>query len=97
MIETELFREEGEEFRSVCLRVNADCSVSMDTQDIGPFVEKIWGDDDYEFGVRVPAAASPKLIFALLRDKYLGRESAVDEFREFCKKEGVENEWWSWS
>jgi hypothetical protein len=97
MTESELFRQEGKEFRSVRLRVGPDGSVSMDTQDIGPLVEKIWGDDDYEFGVRVPAAASPKLIFALLRDKYLGRGGAVDEFREFCKKEGIENEWWSWS
>jgi hypothetical protein len=97
MAETELYRQEGEEFRSVRLRVNADGSVHIDAQDMGPLVEKIWGDDDYEFGVRVPTAASPKLIFALLRDKYQGRGGAVDEFQEFCKKEGIENERWSWS
>ena len=63
----------------------------------GPFVEKVWGDDDYEYGVYVPTASGPKLMFALLREKYLGRSDAVDEFREFCKKEGIENEWCSWS
>jgi hypothetical protein len=41
--------------------------VHIDTQDMGPFVEKVWGDDDYEFEVYVPAASSPKLMFALLR------------------------------
>jgi hypothetical protein len=57
MTECELFRQEGKEFRSVRVFVGPDGSVSMDTQDMGPFVEKTWGDDDYEFGVRVPAAA----------------------------------------
>jgi hypothetical protein len=97
MTEIELFRQEGKEFRSVHLRVGPDGSVSMDAQDIGPLVEKICGADEYEFGVHVPTGASPKLIFALLRDKYLGRGDAADEFREFCKKEGIGNEWRSWS
>jgi hypothetical protein len=32
-------------------------------------------------------------VFALLREKYLGRSDAVHEFREFCEKEGIEL-WW---
>jgi hypothetical protein len=36
MTETELFRQEGEEFRSVRLRVNADGSAHIDAQDMGP-------------------------------------------------------------
>ena len=46
-----------------------------------------------EYHVNVPAAAVPKLVFALLREKYLGRSGAVQEFREFCEKEGIEL-WW---
>jgi hypothetical protein len=93
---TELYRQEGAEFRSVCLAVNADGSVKLDAQDMGPGVEKIWGDDDYEFWVDVPAAALHKMVFALLREKYSGRGGAVDEFRAFCKKEGIEHKWDSW-
>jgi hypothetical protein len=85
-ISGELFREEGKESRFVDLRVNADGSMGLYTQDIGPTAKAFWGDDDYEFGVGVPAAALPKLVFALVREKYLGRANAVDEFREFCKK-----------
>jgi hypothetical protein len=68
----------------------------MDAQDMGEFVEKIWGDEDYEFWVDVPATALPKLVFALLRDRYVGRAGAVDEFRDFCKQNGIDHEWSSW-
>jgi hypothetical protein len=60
---------------------------------MGTTVEETWGDDDYEFWVDVPAAALHKLLFTLLREKYSSRGDAVDEFREFCKKEGIEYSW----
>src|SRR5579863_7521895 len=76
----ELYRQEGDPFRSVRLIVNADGSIRIDAQDMGKRVEEIWGDSDYEFWVDVPASALRKLVFALLREKYAGRAGAVDEF-----------------
>jgi hypothetical protein len=93
---TELYRQEGDAFRSVRLSVNADGSVRLDAQDMGKAVQKVWGDDDYEFWVDVPANALRKLVFALLSEKYLGRSGAVDELRAFCKKAEIEHEWDSW-
>lgn len=93
----ELFRQEGEQFRSVRLSVHADGSVCLDTQDMGKLVEEIWGDSDYEFSVDVPAGALPKLVFALLKEKYLGRAGAVDEFQDFCKNAGIEHQWNSYA
>ncbi len=86
---TELYRQEGDNFRSVRLSVTADGSVRLDAQDMGKFVEEVWGDSDYEFGVDVPATALRKLVFSLLREKYAGRSGAVDEFRAFCKREDI--------
>ena len=93
----ELFRQEGDAFRSVRLSVNADGSVRLEAQDMGKVVEEIWGDSDYEFWTDVPASALCKLAFALLREKYVGRERAVDEFRAFCEKEEIEHRWDSWA
>ena len=90
---TELYRQEGSNFRSVRLFVNADASVRFEAQDMGKSVEEVWGDSDYEFWVDVPATALRKLTFILLREKYAGRSGAVDEFRELCKREGIEHEW----
>jgi hypothetical protein len=93
---TELYRQEGDNFRSVRLSVDADGSIKLDTQDMGTLVKEIWGDSDYEFWVDVPASALPKLVFVLLREKYTGRDTAVDEFRAFCKQEEIEHEWDNW-
>jgi len=81
----------------VRLTVKPDGSVLLDSQDMGKSVEEIWGDDDYEFWIDVPAAAIRKLGFALLlRDRYAGRSGAVDEFNAFCEKEGIDHKWDSW-
>ncbi len=94
---TELFRQEGAQFRSVRLSVNGDGSVRLDAQDMGELVEQVWGDDDYEFWVDVPATEIRKLAFALLRDRYIGRSHAVGEFRDFCQKEAIAHKWMSWT
>jgi hypothetical protein len=92
----EIYRQEGDEFRSIRLTVNVDGSVKLDAQDMGATVESIWGDDDYEFWVDVPASALHKLVFALIREKCSGREEAVDEFKVFCEKEEIEHKWDNW-
>jgi hypothetical protein len=93
----EIYRQEGAEFRSVRLSVRPDGSLCLDAQDMGKLVKEIWGDDDYEFWVDIPATALPKLVFALIREKYSGRSRAVDELRAFCEKEGIEHQWDSWA
>jgi len=94
---TEIARQEGTEFRSVRLTLEDGGAIKMDTQDIGPTVEEIWGDSDYEFWVRVAPAALPKLAFELLREKFVGHLGAVNAFRDWCKAHGVEHEFGSWA
>ncbi len=93
----EVYRQEGDNFRSVNVSVDADGSLQLQAQDMGKRVEEIWGDSDYEFWVHVPSTEICKLAFALLREKYSGREGAVDEFRSFCKREAIEHEWGSYA
>ena len=92
----ELARQEGTEFRSVCLSLDDDGAIKMDAQDMGPTVTEMWGDDDYEFWVRVPPAALPKLAFELLRERFSGQLGAVDAFRDWCTAHGVQHEFDSW-
>jgi hypothetical protein len=92
----EIYRQEGGEFRSIRLTVNVDGSVKLDAQDIGATVKSLWAADDYEFWVDVPANALHKLVFALIREKYSGKNKAVDEFKAFCEKEAIEHKWDNW-
>jgi len=95
--EAELYRQEPAEFRSLRLEIREDGALRFDCQDIGEAAERVWGADDYEFWVDVPAAEIRKLAFAPLREKYVGGSGAVDDFRDFCKHEGVEHQWMSWT
>ena len=92
----EIARQEGAEFRSVRLALEDDGAIKMEAQDIGPSVTRIWGDDDYEFWVRVPPASVSKLAFELLREKFSGQLGAVNAFRYWCNEHGVEHEFDSW-
>jgi hypothetical protein len=85
----EIFRQEGESFRSVCVTLEPDGTLMLDAQDMGPLVKEVWGDSDYEFWCRVPPAAVGKLAFVLLKKLYAGREQAVDEMRTLCAAEGI--------
>jgi len=96
--EIQLVRESWDEKdkkgdRWVDLYVGAGGSARLSRHDLRPSLKGSSDDEDYEHHVNVPAAAVPKLVFALLREKYLGRSGAVQEFREFCEKEGIEL-WW---
>jgi hypothetical protein len=88
----EIFRQEGENFRSVMVTLETDGTLQVDAQDMGPLVEQVWGDSDYEFWCRVPPGAVGRLAYALIRKHYAGREHAVDELRALCAEAGVECE-----
>lgn len=87
----EIARQEGTEFRSVRLSLKDDGAIVMDAQDMGPSVDEVWGDSDYEFWVHVPPAAVGMFAFELLREKYLGQSGAVDAFRSWCTAHGIEH------
>ena len=97
-MEIQLVRESGGENdkkrdRWVDLYVGADGSARLSRHGLRPSLKDSADVEDYEYHVNVPAAAVPKLVFALLREKYLGQIDAVQEFRESCEKEGIEL-WW---
>jgi len=70
------------------VNLEADGTLVLDAQDMGPLVQQVWGDSDYEFWCRVLPEAMGKLAFALMKKLYAGREQAVDEFRALCAAEG---------
>ena len=93
----EIARQEGRQFRSVRLSVGDDGAIKMDAQDMGPAVEEVWGDSDYEFWVHVPPEAAAALAFELLREKFAGQPGAVDALRDFCKAHGIAHEFGNWA
>jgi len=92
----ELYRKEGENFRSVCARLEED-KFTIDTQDMGPLVEEFWGDSDYEFWTIVPKEAWGQLLMAFTLEFLANNESATDRLRDICIAHGVPHERGSWA
>jgi hypothetical protein len=88
----EIARQEGTAFRRVDLMLKDDGAIVLEGQDMGPAVEAVWGDTDYEYWVRVAPPSLPKLAFELLREKFAGRLDAVTAFRDWCRANNVEHE-----
>ena len=92
----EIVREEKPFFRSIYLTINESGDIKIDCQDMGEVVQKVWGDSDYEFWVDVPSSETRKLLFALLREKFIAKDKAVDDFKDFCLKNKIAHKWESW-
>jgi hypothetical protein len=92
----EIARQDGAERRRVYVRASPE-RVTISSEDTGPAAKLFWGREDYEQITTVLPEAYPALIFALLREKYVGRPEAQREFAAFCKEHGVPWEYFDWS
>ena len=92
----ELYRQEGENFRSVCARLEED-KFTIDTQDMGPLVQEFWGDSDYEFWTVVPKEAWGQLLMAFTLEFLANNTSAADRLRDICIAHGIPHERGSWA
>ena len=70
----------GADSRRIWASLNADGSLMISGQDIGPAVERFFGADEYEFAHTIPAAYL-KPFFALLGVNDF--EDALDAVRKF--------------
>ena len=76
----------------------------ISASDLGPSVEKFWGDLDYEYYYSFSPAETEKLLHliggtknpraALLRE--FGGLSGCSRLEKFCEKEGIRYNFWSY-
>ena len=81
---------------TISLRLLDDGSLRLEGHDVGRAPRQHFGADDYEYGVTVPADGLPKLVLALLKDRYAADLSAVSRFHTFCKDNEVPAQFWSY-
>lgn len=91
----ELYRDDDENFRSVRARFD-ESKFCIDTQDMGPLTEEVWGDADYEFWTTVPKEAWGDLLMAFAKEFLSGDDKATDRLRDMCREHGVPYGWGSW-
>lgn len=93
-ISVELYREEGENSRSIFAIADSD-AFKIDGGDYGPKVKEFWGFDSYEFWTIVPREAWGSLLVAFAQE-YLSGDDGVSKLRDLCRKHGVTHSWDSW-
>lgn len=92
----ELYRQEGENFRSVRATLAED-KFTFDTQDMGKLVEEMWGDSDYVFWTIVPKEAWGQLLMALSIEFFANDPQATDRLHDICIAHGIPHERGRWA
>lgn len=95
--DVEIARQDGPEFRSVRLQLQADGGIRLHAYDRGPTAQLTFGREEYEFWVTIPPAEVAKLAGVLLKEKFGGRLQAVTELRDFCRQHEIVNEFGTWT
>ncbi len=82
-----------------------DGTLTISGQDLGPYVEDSWGDEDYEYWYKFDEANTEKLIeaihgeedpeAALLRE--FSGERGCSRLRSFCKRNKIEYSFFSYA
>jgi hypothetical protein len=93
----ELVRESGPISIFVSARIDADGSVLLSGQDLGARVEEVWGDSDYEYWLRIPAAAKDDMILTLLEQLYAGEPAVVSRLKALLESNGIACEFSSYA
>ena len=79
--------EAGGDVRVLEAYVAKNGDLVLEGQDLGPKVEEIWGDTDYEYWRTVPAKHVPKVLLQLIKDRFT---SDLD-FHAWLESKGIPN------
>ena len=91
----EIVRKGGATSIHIDVRIDDKGDLRFSGQDIGEAPEQIFGKDDYEYWLTIPAAEKDHVLLALIEKVYHGNASVVSEFREFLESKGIPHEFHS--
>ena len=78
----------------VCVTKSGDLLFSG--QDIGAAPAEMFGDSDYEYWLRVPAAEKDKLLLALIIKHYGGKAMVISKLRKFMESQKISCKFFSY-
>ena len=65
-------------------------------QDVGEGPQKFWGDEDYEYWLKISAADKDRVLLALIEKLYSGNPSVTSEIKEYLDSKGIPSEFSSY-
>ena len=85
----EIYRNDGLEFTSIISEFNPDGTLTISGHDMGPLVERFWGDEDYEYDLFIPKESVEPFLLSFMRFAFNNEKEAT--FSD-CKNILEENE-----
>jgi hypothetical protein len=82
-------RSDGARYRSVTLSLERDGGLLLTSQERGGSELAVWGFDDEEVTVQVPADHAARLVLALLAERLPRDRSAVEALASLCEQRGL--------
>ena len=70
-------------------RIGDKGQLLLSGQDIGEAPEQVFGKDDYEYFLSIPAAEKDRVLLALIEKLYAGNASVISELREFLESKDI--------
>ena len=81
----------GKSYLDAVIRENGDLVLSG--QDVGEFVQQVWGDWDYEYWVTVKSDYKDTVLLHLIKDKF----DSETKFQEWLKSKDIPCEFTSYA
>jgi hypothetical protein len=75
----------GSDSRQLVAKIESDGRLMLEGYDLGPEVEKYWGDSDYEYWLTVAADYKDSLLLRLLQDRF----STSSAFMDWLKSQEI--------
>lgn len=84
-----LYSQTGPTIVHIDVRIEGNGDLQFSGQDLGEMPEQIFGKDDYEYFLRIPAAEKDRVLLALIEKVYRGNASVMSEFRELLESRAI--------
>jgi hypothetical protein len=90
-------KSDGARYRRITLELEADGAVFLRSHAMGAAFEAVWGVDDEEITVRLPAAEVARLALALIAEQLAGERDAARALIELCETHEIGSETANWT
>lgn len=91
-----LYRQQGKTVIHIEARITDTGAVAVSGHDIGAAPQDWWGDEDYEYGVTIPADHKDSLLLALLEQLYTGNPHTVEDLKQWLAQKGIPHTFQTW-
>jgi hypothetical protein len=89
--------DEGRESTTISCRFLDNGTLRIEGQDIGPSVERLQGDSDYEYWMEIAADDIGRLVPALLKETFNAEgRLTFERVRDLCRENGIDSNFNVW-